>query len=175
MSNIEVIIADNSANEGGGVGSGQGSGTSDSLSDPALLVINCALYDPKFKETVERVSNNGDGSSVSLLDWANAWTPLPPGQEYLAYSTEEEWQRLIATIQADPDKYGSIMIEDVGQRSGGGNMATFTYGDTTIVGFEGTHGEWPDNGDGGHWDETETEVQKVILVGRTLGVLPRPD
>ncbi len=154
MTGTDIVDNDQYPRQIGEAGSQPNYSQPDHLTEKELLIIDTTLYDERFTETISRIIEDRDedrGSApVTLLDWANAWTP-PKDHKYNAHSTQDDWERLIATIKANPGTYDNVIIENEQERVSGGNMATFTYHGTTIIGFEGTHGEgreWPDNGQG---------------------------
>ncbi len=138
-----------------------------------LLIINCVLYDTQFQESITNITTrkaeDGDHSPVTVLEWANAWTP-DSSKDYSdkngpGGTSMEDWNRLIATIKANSDVYGNMAITDTQQRASGANMAAITYGDHLIIGYEGTHGplDWNDNGVGAQVDVTDTPGQQEAM------------
>ncbi len=105
MTGTDVVDNDQYPRQIGEAGSQPDYSQPDHLTDKELLVIDAALYDEKFTETINALwdaKEDNDTTPVSLLDWANAWTPPDDPDGYNAHSTEEDWERLIAIIKANP-------------------------------------------------------------------------
>ena len=146
------------------------------LMNEELLLINCFLYDENFLEDcaalMDEKKDSVNTNPVTILDWANWQKPElldPTGNP--GDTTREDWEHLIATIQANPEVYGNMEIHDPRQRESGANMATFVYNGKVIVGFEGTRTpegpnagiDWMDNGVGTYGHVTDTPFQQEAL------------